>query len=56
MFVAKIIFEVMAVLLLAYGFYHEEEIAAWERKMVKQIRKKRKAPSKKRRSSRGCEI
>lgn len=48
MFAARILVEVILVLLLAYGFWHEEEVAAWERKMIRRIRrnwKKRKSPS-----------
>lgn len=32
MFIIKVILEVAAVLLLLYGYWHEEEVAAWERK------------------------
>lgn len=38
MFALKIVLEVLAVLLLAYGFWHEEEIIAWEDKQVKKIK------------------
>lgn len=32
MFIIKVILEVAAILLLLYGYLHEEEVAAWERK------------------------
>lgn len=48
MFAARILVEVILVLLLAYGFWHEGEVAAWERVTVRKIKRKwnkRKSPS-----------
>lgn len=37
MFALKIVLEVLAVLLLAYGFYREDDLVEWEQKQVRKI-------------------
>lgn len=50
MFAAKVLVEVILVLLLAYGFWHEEEIVEWEnkqiRKLIRKIERKKRAAGK----------
>lgn len=41
MFVLRVILEIFAVLLLAYGFWREEEIVEWEREKMRKIKKAR---------------
>ena len=36
----KIILEILAILLLLYGYCHEDQIAAWEKKIVKKIKRR----------------
>ena len=38
-FFVKTMLELAAILLLTYGFYHELQIAAWERRTIRKIRR-----------------
>lgn len=38
MFALKVILELAAIFLLLYGFYHEDDVIAWENKKIAEIK------------------